>query len=198
MDLSTMKLETKNRSKTLVNVVETQNILLRRLVLKIEPEAEVIIGRDRYLELITSGSDLFSLSFSLLSVIHLSISATQCSTLDLDRPASTSQLVLKVTYNCETSAEKWYYRLWDLMMSATGAVYNTYSSGPKTDAWGTPQVTVRVVDLLPSIWTKGLEQPRQWHLWHLSLLIIISLIAYQAMFMYVSTLLLYKKSNFIF
>ena len=110
-DLSTVKLETKNRSKTLVNVVETQNILLRRLVLKIEPEAEVIIGRDRYLELITSGSDLFSLSFSLLSVIHLSISATQCSTLDLNRPASTSQLVLKVTYNCETSAEKWYYRL---------------------------------------------------------------------------------------
>ena len=69
-------------------------------------------------------------------------------------------------------------------MSAIGAVYNTYSSGPKTDAWGTPQVKVRVVDLLPSIWTKGLEQPRQWHLWHLSLLIIISLIAYQAMFMY--------------
>ena len=26
MDLSTVKLETKNRSKTLVNVVETQNI----------------------------------------------------------------------------------------------------------------------------------------------------------------------------
>ena len=104
MDLSTVKIETKNRSKTLVNVVETQNILLTRLVLKIEPEAEVIIGRDRYLELITSGSDLNSLSFSLLSVIHLSISATQCSTLDLDRPASTSQLVLKVTYNCETSA----------------------------------------------------------------------------------------------
>ena len=48
MDLSTVKLETKNRSKTLVNVVETQNILLTRLVLKIEPEAEVIIGRDRY------------------------------------------------------------------------------------------------------------------------------------------------------
>ena len=94
MDLSTVKLETKNRSKTLVNVVETQNILLTRLVLKIEPEAEVIIGRDRYLELITSGSDLNSLSFSLLSVIHLSISATQCSTLDLDRPASTSRLVL--------------------------------------------------------------------------------------------------------
>ena len=70
------------------------------------------------------------------------------------------------------------------MMSVIGAVYNTQSSGPKTDSWGTPQLKVRVVDLLPSIWTKGLEQPRQWHLWHLLLLIIISLIAYQAMFMY--------------
>ena len=33
------KTKNKNRSKTLVNVVETQNMLLRRLVLKIEPKA---------------------------------------------------------------------------------------------------------------------------------------------------------------
>jgi len=54
---------------------------------------EVTIGRDRYLELRNSSSVLFSLSFSLLLVIHLSISATQCSTLDLDRAESTSPLV---------------------------------------------------------------------------------------------------------
>ena len=47
---------------------------------------EVTIGHDRYLELTTSSSVLLSLSFRLLLVLHLSISATQCSTLDLDRP----------------------------------------------------------------------------------------------------------------
>ena len=42
---------------------------------------EVTIGPDRYLELITSSFLLLSLSFSLLLVIHLSISTTQRSTL---------------------------------------------------------------------------------------------------------------------
>ena len=39
--------KTKNRSKTLVNVVETQNMLLRRLVLKIEPKAAMKFNDDR-------------------------------------------------------------------------------------------------------------------------------------------------------
>ena len=38
---------TKNRSKTLVSVVETQNMLLRRLVLKIEPKAAMKFNDDR-------------------------------------------------------------------------------------------------------------------------------------------------------
>ena len=39
--------KTKNRSKTLVNVVETQNMLLRRLVLKIKPKAAMKFNDDR-------------------------------------------------------------------------------------------------------------------------------------------------------
>lgn len=41
------KTKNKNRSKTLVNVVETQNMLLRRLVLKIEPKAAMKLNDDR-------------------------------------------------------------------------------------------------------------------------------------------------------
>ena len=73
MDLSTVRLEkkldktkNKNRSKTLVNVVETQNMLLRRLVLKIELKAAMKFNDDRspslYLE------DLLTISPDFLDV----------------------------------------------------------------------------------------------------------------------------------
>ena len=60
------KTKNKNRSKTLVNVVETQNMLLRRLVLKIEPKAAMKFNDDRspslYLE------DLLTISPDFLDV----------------------------------------------------------------------------------------------------------------------------------
>lgn len=62
MDLSTVKLETKNRSKTLVNVVETQNILLRRLVQKIESEAAMNFDDIQYRNIPPSVEDLATVS----------------------------------------------------------------------------------------------------------------------------------------
>ena len=60
------KTKNKNRSKTLVNVVETQNMLLRRLVLKIQPKAAMKFNDDRssslYLE------DLLTISPDFLDV----------------------------------------------------------------------------------------------------------------------------------
>ena len=64
MDLSTVKLETKNRSKTLVNVVETQNILLRRLVQKIESEAAMNFDDIQYRNIPPSVEDLATVHVS--------------------------------------------------------------------------------------------------------------------------------------
>ena len=54
--------KTKKRIKTLVNVVETQNILLRRLVLKIEPEAAMYFDDIQYRNIPPSVEDLATIS----------------------------------------------------------------------------------------------------------------------------------------
>lgn len=54
--------KTKKRIKTLVNVVETQNILLRRLVLKIEPEAAMNFDDIQYRNIPPSVEDLATIS----------------------------------------------------------------------------------------------------------------------------------------
>lgn len=54
--------KTKKRIKTLVNVVETQNILLRRLVLKLEPEAAMNFDDNQYHNIPPSVEDLATIS----------------------------------------------------------------------------------------------------------------------------------------
>ena len=64
-----------------------------------------------------------------------------------------SVAVLKVIgiYSCVSSAYRWYWRPYDDIMSAIGAVYSVYKIGPKTEPWGTPNARSEAEERAPSI-----------------------------------------------
>ena len=88
----------------------------------------------------TSSSVLSLFIFSLLTVIHASISRIHASI--VDDACSTSSLTsdLKFKYSWVSSAYRWQL---NLCMSPSGLVYKVNNIGPKTLSWGMPHRRAR-------------------------------------------------------
>ena len=59
------------------------------------------------------------------------------------------------SYNCESSAKKWFEILYGQMMLLSGYVYIVNSTGPRTDSWDTPYFKNELSEMEPSIITLG-------------------------------------------